>query len=393
MMHESRLRAGDTCVSVGLGSTLVMSNREGRLGSAIVVALAFVTSGPADAQPTGAQAEAVFRQGKELMATGRIAEACAAFDASQKLDPTVPTLLNQANCRERNGQLATAWGLFLEAERQTRAGTNKASQQMHATALARAAKLEPRMSTLRIDVPAGSRVSGLEILRNGEVLDLATWSQALPIDGGTYHILARAPGNAEWSSTIEVAAEGDARTIEIPELRATKVNPAKAAEGSTAAHAPAKAAEGSTAAHAPARAAEGSTAARAPALSEIPMPSGSSSVWSTKRKLAMGAAVGGVLALAAGGVFGVSATRNQHDAHALCSDPQLACDGADRANELIRSGHNRAIDANVAFGVGAAAVTVAGVLWLIGAPESHRRLPVMPAALPGQVIVTTSGSF
>jgi len=369
-----------------------MSNR-GLLRSAIVVALVFVMSRSVHAQPAGTQADALFHQGKELMATGRIAEACAAFDASQKLDPSISTLLNQANCRERNSQLATAWGLFLEVERQTRAVTNKASQQMHATAIARAAKLEPRMSTLRIDVPAGSRVGGLEILRNGEVLDQATWNQALPIDGGTYHILARAPGNAEWSDTVAVAEEGDAKIVEIPELRAAKSISAKGAQGSTAARTPARDAEGSTTTRAPAKDAEGSTAARVPAPSGMPSPSGQSSVWSTKRKVAVGIAVGSVLALATGSVLGVSATRIQHDAHALCSDPQLACDGADRANELIRSGHNRAIDANVAFGVGAAAATAAGVLWFIGAPESQRRITVMPVGLPGQVIVTASGSF
>ena len=37
----------------------------------------------------------------------------------------VATLLNHASCREKNEQLATAWGLFLEAERQTRAATDE----------------------------------------------------------------------------------------------------------------------------------------------------------------------------------------------------------------------------------------------------------------------------
>src|SRR5262249_6041948 len=74
-----------------------------------------LAAGTAHAQPAGAQAETLFRQGKDLMAKGKIAEACAAFDASQKLEPTISALLNLAACREKNGQLATAWGLFLEA--------------------------------------------------------------------------------------------------------------------------------------------------------------------------------------------------------------------------------------------------------------------------------------
>src|SRR5882724_2573792 len=113
----------------------------------IAMVLALLGS-TAHAQPAGAQAETLFRQGKDLMAKGKIAEACAAFDASQKLDPTIATLLNQAACREKNNQFATAWGLFLEAERQTRSAADPKTQQLHQVAAGKAAKLEPRLSTL-----------------------------------------------------------------------------------------------------------------------------------------------------------------------------------------------------------------------------------------------------
>lgn len=177
-------------------------------------------SAAAHAQSSGAQAETLFRQGKDLMARGQVAEACAAFDASQKLDPNIATLLNQAACREKNGQLATAWGLFLEAERQTRSATDTQNQQHHQTAANKAAKLEPRLSTLTITVPAENRVAGLEVLRSGDPVDPGAWNRALPVDGGTYRITARAPGNAEWSSTITVGNEHDVKTIEIPRLKA-----------------------------------------------------------------------------------------------------------------------------------------------------------------------------
>ncbi len=177
-------------------------------------------SAAAHAQSSGAQAETLFRQGKDLMAKGQIAEACAAFDASQKLDPTISTLLNQAACREKNAQLATAWGLFLEAERQTRNATDSATQQLHQVAATKAAKLEPRLSTLTITVPPENRVAGLEVLRSGDPVDPGAWNRALPVDGGTYRITARAPGNAEWSSTITVGNEHDVKTIEIPKLKA-----------------------------------------------------------------------------------------------------------------------------------------------------------------------------
>ncbi|TMQ19254.1 MAG: hypothetical protein E6J91_06480 [Deltaproteobacteria bacterium] len=181
------------------------------------VAMVAVAAASAHAQSEAAQAETLFRHGKDLMARGQIAEACAAFDASEKLEPTIATLLNQASCR------ATAWGLFLDAARQTRAATDDAGRQMHRSASERAARIEPRLSTLTITVLPENRVGGLEILRDGEVIEPGAWNRALPIDGATYRITARAPGNAAWSSTVTIAAERDARTIETPRLKAAEI--------------------------------------------------------------------------------------------------------------------------------------------------------------------------
>ena len=55
--------------------------------------------------------------------------------------------MNQANCRERNGQLATARALFLEAAQQTRAMREPKWKKTHATATGLAARLEPQLST------------------------------------------------------------------------------------------------------------------------------------------------------------------------------------------------------------------------------------------------------
>src|SRR5262249_16782255 len=68
----------------------------------------------------------------------------------------------------------------------------------------------------------------------------------------------------------------------------------------------------------------------------------SNKVWTMRRKLAVGTAAGGVLALAVGTVLGVSANSKRRDARALCPDPQLACADADHANDLSRSGQIRA---------------------------------------------------
>jgi hypothetical protein len=187
------------------------------LAPAIAVATVLIGS-RAGAQSPSVEAEALFRKGRELLAAKNIVEACAAFDLSQKLDPRTTTLLNQANCREQNGQLATAWALYVEAMRQTRSASDAAGKQLHTVATNRAAKLEKRLSTLRIDVPPQSHIPGLNVLRNGEVFDVAAWNTPLPIDGGAYKIAARAPGATEWSIEVTVNAEADIKRIEVPRL-------------------------------------------------------------------------------------------------------------------------------------------------------------------------------
>jgi hypothetical protein len=185
----------------------------------IITVIVFVWSSAAHAQPAGAQAEVLFRQGRDLLAAGKFTEACSAFEESQKLEPAVTTLLNLAGCREKLGQLATAWGLFLDAARQTRSAADAGHQQLHKVAQARAQKIEPRVSKLTINVPSKSQLDDLEIARGTERLGAGLWNRALPIDGGTYTITARATGAKQWSTQITIAAENDTKTVEIPDLR------------------------------------------------------------------------------------------------------------------------------------------------------------------------------
>lgn len=170
------------------------------------------------AQSGAAQAEALFRQGKQLMDSGKIAEACKAFEASQKAEPATSTLLNLANCREKNGELATAWGLFLDVVRQTRSATDAAGKQYNATANQRASNLEHRISHLTVGVSDKSKLPDLEVVRDGVAVDAGSFNHRLPIDGGKHVIEARAPGHKPWSITIDVATHDDDRQVEVPQL-------------------------------------------------------------------------------------------------------------------------------------------------------------------------------
>jgi len=183
----------------------------------LVLAIGLVLAGTiASADTPTERADAMFKRGKELMAGKRFAEACTAFDRSYQIEAAVTTLLNRADCREKNDQLATAWKLFVEAENQTHAATDEAGKQMNATAIARSEKLHAHMSWLAI-VVAGTR-SELTVTIDGVPVDVERLDKPMPIDGGTHAIAVRASGYREWSKTIKIRPAGDTQTVPIPAL-------------------------------------------------------------------------------------------------------------------------------------------------------------------------------
>ncbi len=157
------------------------------------------------------QADQLFRQGRAHAAAGRLAEACAEFDESQQLAPATTTLFNQADCREKNRQLATASRLFAQAERETRGATDEVGSRLHEVALARIATLAPRLSTIMI----ATGNLGVVVLRGSEVLAAADLNRALPIDGGTYTFSARIGDREVWSQTVTIAPEAARETVRI----------------------------------------------------------------------------------------------------------------------------------------------------------------------------------
>jgi tetratricopeptide (TPR) repeat protein len=133
--------------------------------SVALCASVVVTSGVAFGQDIAA-AEALFREGRELMDKGDYTAACAKLAQSQRLDASSGTLLNLAMCHEKQGKNATAWAEFLAAARLA-ASQNKADRADEAKQ--RAAELEPKLTYLTIVV--AQPVDGLEIRRDDVKLD------------------------------------------------------------------------------------------------------------------------------------------------------------------------------------------------------------------------------
>ena len=90
-----------------------------------IVAMSLLVSAAAHAEPTAsdkAAAEALFDEGRALVAAGELKKACARLEASQKLDPGTGTLLYLADAYAKNGRTASAWATFREAAATVRAG-------------------------------------------------------------------------------------------------------------------------------------------------------------------------------------------------------------------------------------------------------------------------------
>ncbi len=203
----------------------------------LLVLIAVTVGAPGARAQNSAQADSLFKDGKRLMGEKSYAEACDAFEASYKLDPAVTTLVNHADCREKNAQYASAWGLFLEVDRQTR--TDKQQAALNKTAKTRAAALEPRLSYLIINVPDESRIDGLSITRNGTVVDPLTWNRALPVDGGVYVIEGKAPGHEPWQTRVTVKDALDKQSVDVPKFKSAPTPDPVVDAGADAARRPA----------------------------------------------------------------------------------------------------------------------------------------------------------
>ena len=315
-----------------------------------IAAISVALTAPA-ARAQNAEAESLFEQGDALMNQHKIPEACQAFEASNKIEMRAGTLIRLGDCREQNHQIASAWSAYKDAL------TRVKDENKKQIATDKVASLGPRLSYLRVNVPPASQLTGLEVTRDGHVLDPAEWNHPLPIDGGTYTIEAHAPGLVTWKGSAVVPDEHGQISVDVPAL---VVDP-----------------------HAHA------TPAPAPTS---PSPPPESSSWTGKRKVGVAMAGVAVLAGIGGVIFGEMANSKLADADAQC-DPQRICPSAaalKAANDDHSAATARALDANIAFGVAGAAAITAGILWLTGAPE---RQSVAVGVAHGSAVLTLSGRF
>jgi hypothetical protein len=217
-----------------------MTSREtasNRIAAALLVATLLAPRLAAAQAKDEAAAEALFREGKRLLALGSLAQACSKLDESHRLDPATGTLLALAACREQEGRTATAWAEYNDAAARARRDGRGDRERV---ARERAASLEAKLSKLTVVVSEDARTApGLVVQSDGVALGQAAWGTPIPVDPGDHLVEATATGKAPWHTTVRVGAEGDDARVAIAwpaeqPVTTTTEEPPKQSENPTA---------------------------------------------------------------------------------------------------------------------------------------------------------------
>jgi hypothetical protein len=332
-------------------------------GVALVIAATGFTASSARAQAPSPRdnvaAEALFEDARNLVAAGKYAEACPKFADSERLGPSPSTLLNLANCWEKLGRTATAWATYREAASAANAVGRK---DYLLTAQRRADGLAPKLAHLTVTI--GQPYAGLQVKRDGVVVDAAEWGTAIPVDVGSHSVEASAPGRRAWAVAIQVAQDGAQASVTVPPLE----------------EAPAEAAA------VPVSAAPPVSSSSVPPSPPESVPEPTSSSGGTQRVVAVVVAAVGVVGIGIGTGLAISA-KNKYDesiGNGQCNPNDLnVCNstGVSERDDARQSGDI----ATVAFGVGAAAIVSGGILWFTAAHGSR------PAGAAFEVAPTLGG--
>ncbi|HVU03467.1 MAG TPA: hypothetical protein VHE30_17025 [Polyangiaceae bacterium] len=336
-----------------------------RLSPFLATLVVFASVTPvASAQTSAADkaaAEALFQQALEAMRAGKFEEACPKLEQSGAIDHAIGTSLYLAECYEKSGRTASAWGLFREAasEAQAHGEADRAAMGNR-----RADRLEPLLSHLTLQVPLGTAAPGLELVRDGRVVPQPVWNVAVPVDPGDHRIVARAPGYQEWSSPVRVDGNGGSASVTVPPLVKLETAPPPAA---VAPQPPVSA---------PAASPPADTGDR------------TESTGSVQRTLGLVVGGLGVVTLGVGGYFGLRAISKNQDA-------KTHCDGTvcrDPEGESLSDSANRAARLANVFVIGGGILAVGGVALYLTAP-SDRKPSVSVTSNGREARVVLGGSF
>jgi len=159
-----------------------------------------------------ADADALIKDGKKLMADKKYDEACPKFAEAYATNKNPATLVDVALCHEKQGKLTTAWSELLDAEADARkAGRSDVETRARSNSKA----LEPKLP--RIVVNIASPTPGLEVTIDGQKIEPNVQAKGRPVDPGDHKVVATAPGYKPFETTVTVK-QGQSKPVVIPAL-------------------------------------------------------------------------------------------------------------------------------------------------------------------------------
>ena len=180
-------------------------------GSLLLAAVSAAAGAQSSTKSAGA--EALYEEARGLMKQGDFEHACPKFKQSYDLDQGGGTLLNLAECYEKQGKFASAWSTFKEA--QVVAQRDGRSDRVD-YAKKHLAVVEPKLSKITIKVPSEASEPGMTVTLDGAPLGAAAWGVGMPVDPGTHQVVASAPHKVTFERSV--AIESGSSTLEIPKL-------------------------------------------------------------------------------------------------------------------------------------------------------------------------------
>lgn len=280
----------------------------------------------ARADDTAPLAEALFREGRELMAAHRVSEACPKLAESQRLDPKLGTLLNLATCHELEGRTATAWVELTSAEQEAKRLHRAEYEKFARTHLDR---LEPKLVRLTIH----SDDKTVSVTLDDKRVGAEAFDTAFPVDPGAHTVAASRADRKPWSMKVQV--EAAPITVTVPALEAVAQAPAPPPVV---------------------------VAPVPPPPPPAPEPDHS------RRNLGFVAFGAAAVGIGLGTYFGIKTFNDKSDGNQHCHGDLCTQEGLDDQS----SAHTAAVISTIAFGIGLAAAAIGVYALVTSSPPSMR---------------------
>ena len=313
------------------------------------------------AEPT---ARELFKQARELVSEGKFAEACPYFEQSLSLELGLGTKFNLADCWEHIGRTASAREMFLQVAREADDLDQANRSQM---ASERAKALLPRLS--RLQIRHESRDAQVRISRNDIPIERNDWTKPSAIDPGHYEVRLTLNGNEVWTTEVDVPAKATTVLVTVPHreqepaatpVTAVTVTPVSQELASIERKKP---------------------PSSAPKRQPEPNVENKSSAWPAALF------VTGVAGVGVGTLFALFYKSKNDQASAICP-LNVGCSDSDisRHGNLVNDAEKARIGAYLGFGLGAAGITAATILFTTQTkrekPQSFG-LTLSPTIAPG----------